>query len=106
MNEDEFRKQLIKKINELGTKIDTLTEVVAITSRKESIFKGKTKTDQIVLLSDLDLPRTVVAWIVGTTPEAVSVRLSQIRSKEKASKKQETEAKKESEDDAGGKSND
>lgn len=83
MNEDEFRKQLIKKLDELGTKIEALIHVVAITSRKESMLKGKTKTDQIILLSDLGLPRTVIAWIVGTTPEAVSVRLSQIRKKEK-----------------------
>ena len=89
MNEDEFRKQLIKKLNELGTKVDALIQVVAITSRKESMLKGKTKTYQIILLSDLGLPRTVVAWIVGTTPEAVSTRLSQIKSKAKKAKKEE-----------------
>lgn len=89
MNEDEFMKRLIKKLDELGTKIDALIQVVAITSRKESMLKGKTKTDQIVLLSDLGLPRTVVAWIVGSTPEAVSARLSQIRSKTKKAEKEE-----------------
>jgi hypothetical protein len=88
MNEDKFRKQLIRKMDELGTKIDALIHVVAITSRKESTLKGKTKTDQIMLLSDLGLPRTVVAWIVGSTPEAVSARLSQIRSKTKKTKKE------------------
>ena len=88
MKEDEFREQLIKKLDELGTKIDALIQVVAITSRKESMLKGKTKTSQIELLSDLGLPRTVVAWIVGTTPETVSVTMSQIRSKEKKAKKQ------------------
>jgi len=88
MNEDEFRKQLIRKVDELGTKIDALIHVVAITSRQESMLKGKTKTDRIMLLSDLGLPRTVVAWIVGSTPEAVSARLSQIRSKTKKTKKE------------------
>jgi len=88
MKEDEFRKQLIKKLDELGTKIDALIQVVAITSQK-----GKTKTSQIELLSNLGLPRTVIAWIVGTTPETVSVAMSQIRSKEKA-KKQRTKARK------------
>jgi len=99
MNEEEFREQLIKKLDELGMKIDSLIQLIAITSQKESMLKGKTKTDQIVLLSDLGLHRSVVAWIVGTTPEAVSVTMSQIRSKAK-------KAKKESEESTGGKSND
>ncbi|MDH5754436.1 MAG: hypothetical protein OEY95_04445 [Candidatus Bathyarchaeota archaeon] len=95
MKTDEFGEQLIKKLDELGMKIDALIQVVAITSRKETMLKGKTKTDQIILLSDLGLPRTIVAWIVGTTPEAVSVRLSQIKSKEK---KKTRKAEKESDE--------
>lgn len=83
MNEEEFREKSIRKLDELGKKIDALTQVVVITSRKESMLKGKSKADQIKLLSDLGLHRTVVAWIVGTTPESVRVTLSQIRSKEK-----------------------
>jgi ABC-type uncharacterized transport system involved in gliding motility auxiliary subunit len=83
MNEDEFKRQLIKKLDELSTKIDALIQVVAITSRKEIIAEGKTKTDQIVILSDLGLPRNIVALIVGTTPEAVSVRLSQLKTEKK-----------------------
>lgn len=83
MNDDEFKGELIDKLDELGTKIDALIQVVAITSRKESILKGKKKTDQIKLLSDLGLHRTIVAWLTGSTPGAVSVRLSQIRKKEK-----------------------
>lgn len=89
VKEDEFKKLLIKKLDELGTKIEALIQVVAITSRKERMLKGKTKTDQIKLLSDLGLPRTAVAWIVGTTPETVSVRLSEIRGKGKKVKKKE-----------------
>ena len=87
MNEDEFRKQMIKKLEELGTKIDALIQVVAITSRKEIIAKGKTKTDQIVILSDLGLSRKIIALIVGTTPEAVSSRLSQLKAEKKKTKK-------------------
>ena len=83
MNEEEFREQSIRKLDELGKKIDALTQVVVITSRKESMLKGKSKADQIKLLSDLGLHRTVVAWIVGTTPDSVSSTMSQIRSKEK-----------------------
>jgi len=83
MNEEEFREQSIRKLDELGKKIDVLIQVVAITSRKESMLKGKSKADQIKLLSDLGFPRTIVAWIVGTTPDSVSSTMSQIRSKEK-----------------------
>lgn len=83
MNEEEFREQSIRKLDELGKKIDALIQVVAITSRKEVMLKGKSKADQIKILSDLGLPRTVVAWIVGTTPDSVSSTMSQIRSKEK-----------------------
>jgi len=83
MKDDEFKKLLIKKLDELSIKIDALIQVLAITSQKEKVLKGKTKTGQIKLLSDLGLPRTVIAWIVGTTSETVSVRLSEIKSKAK-----------------------
>lgn len=81
VKDDEFKKLLIKKLDELGTKIDALIQVVAITSRKEGMLKGKTKANQIELLSGLGLPRTVIAWIVGTTPPSVSVTLSTIKKK-------------------------
>jgi len=87
MNKDEFRKQLVKKLDELGTKIDVLIQVVAITSRKEITAKGKTKTDQIVILSDLGLSRKIIALIVGTTPDAVRARLSQLKADKKKAKK-------------------
>lgn len=86
MKDDEFKQLLIKKLDELSTKIDALIQVLAITTQKENVLKGKTKAGQIKLLSDLGLPRTVIAWIVGTTPETVSVRLSEIKSKAKKSK--------------------
>ena len=81
MREPEFKKELIKRLDELSAKVEALIQVVAITSRKQTIFKGKTKTDQIRELSDLGLSRNVVAWIVGTTPGSVSARLSQLKAK-------------------------
>lgn len=86
MKEEDFRKQLIKKLDDLGTKVDALIQIVAITSRKEVIIKGKTKTDQIVILSDLGLSRNIIALLVGTTPEAVSVRLSEFKAAKKKAK--------------------
>lgn len=87
MDEEEFRAQSIEKLIELGKKIDALIQVVAIASRRESMLEGKSKTDQIELLSGLDLPKTVIAWIVGSTPEAVRVRLSQIKGKKPRARK-------------------
>jgi hypothetical protein len=81
VNEEEFRKQSIKKLDELGSKIDALIQVVAITSRKDIVTKGKKKTDQIVALSNLGLSNDVIALIVGSTPEAVRVRLTQLKAK-------------------------
>ena len=91
MEDYEFKKLLMKKLDELGSKIDALIQVITITSRKESILKGKSKADQIKLLSDSGLHRAVVAWIVGTTPESVSATMSQIRSKAKKAKKKKIE---------------
>lgn len=89
MNEEEFREQSIRKLDELGKKIDALIQVVAITSRKESMLEGKSKTDQIKLLSELGLHRTIVALIVGTTPHAVSSRLSETKAEKKKTGKPE-----------------
>lgn len=88
----DFEKRLIQTLEELSAKVDALIQVVAITSRREKILKGKTKTDQIVTLSDLGLSRKLIALIVGTTPEAISVRLSQLKAeKKKAEKPEEVE---------------
>jgi len=93
MKEEVFREQSIKKLDELSKKIDALIQVVTITSRKESVLKGKSKTDQIKLLSDLGLPRTIIAWIVGTTPDTVSVRLSEMKAEKKKTGNPEVEKK-------------
>ena len=86
MRDDEFKKLLIDKLDELSTKIADLTHVVVITSRKETILKGKTKKEQIKILADLGLSRDIIALIVETTPEAVSVGISEMK-RRKARKK-------------------
>lgn len=87
MREAEFKKELIKRLGELSAKVEALIQVVAITSRKETVLKGKTKTDQIKMLADLGLSRNVIALIVGTTPETVSVTLSKLKAEKKKIKK-------------------
>lgn len=92
MKDEVFKNALIKKLDDVSRKIDALTQVVAITSRKEIIAEEKTKTDRIVMLSDLGLSRKIIALIVESTPGAVSARLSQLKAeKEKTDKPKEVE---------------
>lgn len=92
MKDEVFKRTLIEKLDDVSRKIDALTQVVAITSREGVINEGKTKTDQIVRLSDLGLSRKIIALIVGSTPESVRVRLSQLKAeREKTEKPKEGE---------------
>ncbi|WGM88528.1 MAG: hypothetical protein NUK63_06285 [Candidatus Bathyarchaeum tardum] len=83
MNEETYRNEVIQKLDEIGKKIEALMQVVAITSRKETDEKPKTKTDQIVQLDSLGVSRELIALIIGTTPESVSSLRSQLKSKNK-----------------------
>jgi CRP-like cAMP-binding protein len=83
---------LLKKLDILAEKIDILTMVTAITHQSQKLLEGKTQTEQIHILAKKKLPREVIALIVGTTPETVSVRLSEMKAekqKEKAPKQEE-----------------
>jgi CRP-like cAMP-binding protein len=86
LNEEDYRKQMIEKLGEISSKIDALMQLIAITSRKETIEKAKTKTDQIVTLDNLGVSREIIALIVGTTPESVSSLRSQLKAKKKKRK--------------------
>ena len=83
MSEEDYRKKLIQKLDEIGVKIDALIQIVAITSRKDEAEKPKTKTDQIESLYNLGVSREIIALIVGTTPESVSSLRSQLKAKKK-----------------------
>ena len=84
MKETEFRKKIDKKLEVLTDKLENLTKIVAISTRFETFFKGKTKTEQIKTLSDLGLSRELVALMVGTTVESVYSTLSQIKSEKRS----------------------
>lgn len=97
MKEIEFRKKIDRKLEVLTDRLENLTKIVAISSRFETFFKGKTKGEQIKILSDLGLSRELVALMVGTTTDSVYSTLSHIKSKKKrksmSSQKQEEESK-------------
>ena len=86
LKEHEVVKKLIERLDELNAKIDTLIQIVAVSAKMEIILKEKTKTQQIEILSDLGLSKDAIALIVDTTPETVSVRISEMK-KRKMGKK-------------------
>lgn len=90
----DFKKELIERLDELSAKIDTLIQVVAISPKIETILKDKTKTQQIEILSDLGFPKDAIALIVDTTPETVSVRISEMKKKKKAKPAESKEGEK------------
>jgi hypothetical protein len=82
-------KELTKQLKALNANIDTLNKVTAVNIGKEEIFKGKeTKEEKIEALYKIGLPRTLIAIIVGSTPESVSALKSMKKPK---SQKQKTE---------------
>lgn len=85
MNSDELEElqKITKELTELNVKIETLGLVVAVSSLREKILKGKTKKEQIEFLADLGLSRDIIALLVETTPETVSVRTSELKKKRK-----------------------
>ena len=87
MNKPEFENKLLKKLDDIATKLDTLIQLVAFSSQRETILKGKTKKEQIKILARLGLSRNVIALLVGTTPETVSVRISEMKKEEKTERK-------------------
>lgn len=76
--------ELLKKLDVLAEKIDTLAIVTAnLANQHQKALEGKTQTEQIQILSKRKLPKEAIALIVGTTLETVSVRLSEMKSKKK-----------------------
>jgi CRP-like cAMP-binding protein len=79
----DYQKETVEKLDILAQKIDTLTAVVAISSHVQTLLKDKVKKDQIRILFELGLSREIIALMVGTTPETVSVRISEMKAEKK-----------------------
>jgi CRP-like cAMP-binding protein len=80
VSDEEFRKEILEKL-------DVLTKLVAVTANAQTLLGGRSQKDQVKVLADLGLSRNIIALVVRTTPETVSVRLSEMKSKQKAEKK-------------------
>jgi hypothetical protein len=74
-------KDLLKKLDDLSEKVDILIKVTAISAQMETLFKGKKDKDKIKMLADMELPRNIIALLVGTTALTVSVTLSKMKPK-------------------------
>ena len=91
MNDTDLKKEIIERLDELSAKMDTLTQIVAISPKLETILRDKTKTQQIELLSDFGLLKEAIALIVDTTPETVGVRISEMKRKKRKKGKRKGE---------------
>ena len=78
-------KELLKKLDTLAKKIDILTKVTAISVQREKLLEKKQK-EQIKMLNKLGFSPSLIALVIGTTPNTVRVALSQMRKKRKKAK--------------------
>jgi ABC-type cobalamin transport system permease subunit len=82
MNKDQ--KELLKRLDVLNDNIELLAKVIAVNVGKEVLFEEKKqKEQQIAFLSELGLPRNIIASMVVTTPLTVSVTVSQKKPKQR-----------------------
>jgi len=80
---------ILKKLDVLADKIDTLAMVIACKPNGEQInrlFKEKSQKEQIRILREWNLPNEIVAFIIGTNPETVRVTLAKMKAEEKKGK--------------------
>lgn len=68
----------------IGEKMDQLISLVAA-----NLVGGMKQNDAILFLGRVGLDRTLIADLVGTTPNTVSVRLSEAKAKKASAKKAE-----------------
>lgn len=82
-------KKLLKKLDTLAKKIDILTKVTAISVQKEKLLEKKKQKEQIKMLDKLGFSPSLIALVLGTTPNTVNVALSKLRKKKKKGKQTE-----------------
>lgn len=72
-------------LHEISKKLDSLMVLVAM-----FVIKGMKPNEAILTLNAAGLDRNVIAELVGTTPNTVSVRLSEAKARKTPSKKGKT----------------
>jgi hypothetical protein len=87
MKKNNLEKEIIEKLDELNSRADKLIQLVAVSSKLETILKDKTKSQQIEILSNFGVSKEAIALIVDTTTDTVAVRISEHKKKAKNKKK-------------------
>ena len=82
--------KLLKRLDTLNKNLEILGKIIAVNVGKEVLFKEKKQKEQITFLSELGLPRNIIASMLGTTRGTVSVT----KSKQKPKKKTDTDNEK------------
>ena len=62
--------------------LQQIANTLGFLALRNSDYKEKSDTDQIIFLSNLGFDRNSIAAIVGTTPNTVSVRLSESKAQQ------------------------
>lgn len=72
--------KIAEKLNEISEKLDTLTILFAGKENFDKILAKKNQTEQIQILRKWKLSNEIIAVIIGTTPDVVGVRVSEMKS--------------------------
>jgi hypothetical protein len=79
--------KLIEKLNEISEKLDILTILYAGKENFIKLLEKKNQTEQIQTLRKWKLSNEVIAIIMGTTPDVVGVRISEMKSPKNSKQK-------------------
>lgn len=80
---------ILKKLDVLAEKIDTLSMTIACKpngAQINKLFENKSQKEQIRILREWDLPNEIVAFMIGTNPETVRVTLAKMKAQQKKGK--------------------
>lgn len=77
----EEQNPILKKLDLLAEKLDILTTVILLREQAKKILEGKkTQKEQIQILKKWKLSNEIIALVIGTTPDVISVRASEMKS--------------------------
>ena len=90
-------KETTRLLNDINSNIKMLCKITALSLKKDTSLQEKkkeTKQDQIKVLDELNLPDSIIALIIGSTPGSVQNARSLIKAKaKKTAQVKETEVK-------------
>jgi hypothetical protein len=86
---------ILKKLDILAEKLDVLTIVMMLKGQAKKVLEGKkSQKEQIQVLKKWKLSNEIIALVLGTTPDVISVRSSEMKSNKSRKEKQNTQEEK------------